>query len=186
MKKRILYSCLFLLCSSVAIAQIAINGAVCTVTGGSNGNVYMLSGSNQQTDNITWVIQGGVIAGSTDTTASGTIASIGSSLRIVWNTGFNTGHIQVTNSRLGTASLTVNLQTVDNTISAVNQLVSSGATISITGGNFSGPVCTAVYAFWWETADSSNGPFNAIEGATGKDFSFSNATHPAYYAGCYW
>ena len=163
-----------------ASAQIAVNGSACAVAGGGNGVMYSVSGQVQPTDQLTWQITGGVIAGAGGSTLSGLVSKIGSQVRVVWTTNTKTGSIRVTDDRLGTNTLAVTVVSISTGITAFSQTIKPDSALSITGG---GPdiSCPAVYAYWWEVSDSVAGPFVQVSGYTGQHLSIPSVGKKAYY-----
>lgn len=163
-----------------ATAQIGVNGSACAIAGGGRGVMYTVSGQVQPTDQLTWQITGGVIAGTGVATLSGAVSKIGSQVRVVWTTNAKTGSIRVTDDRLGTNSLAVTVVSISTGITPASQAIQPDSTLSITGG---GPdmSCPAVYAYWWEAADSAGGPFVPVSGYTGQHLSVDSVRKKAYY-----
>src|SRR6185437_7517643 len=165
--------------SSAVRAQVSISGTSCVVAGGTTGYQYTISGAWQVTDNVTWTISGGVIAGTNNTSKSGTSSSIGPSINVVWNPGASGANIQLSESRLGNASLGVTGITVTNTLTPSSQNVNYGSSVTITGGGPSAG-CSPTYNFWWESSSSSSGPFTTT-GGSGQSLTVNPCTQSLYY-----
>lgn len=163
----------------LANAQLSITGANCVMAGGTTGYQYTISGAWQPQYTLTWTITGGVIAGSGNTSRSGTIASIGPLVRIVWNQNASSASVQATVTNLGSNTKTVTVITVANTVSPSSQTVAYNSSATITGGSPNGTSCTPSY--WWESAANSGGPFTLVSGATGQNLTINPVTQTAYY-----
>ena len=161
-------------------AQLSMSGSNCVVNGGTTGYQYTISGAWQPQYTISWTISGGVVAGTSNTTKSGTIASIGPSLRVVWNANATGAYVQVTVQVLGSNTKTVTVVTIPNTVSPSSQLVNYGSSATITGGS-PGAGCAPSYSFWWETSANSGGPFTTVSGATTQNLTVNPVTQTAYY-----
>jgi RHS repeat-associated protein len=176
--------CLMLACMVFSLtkthAQVSISGPTCVVGGGTTGVSYSISGNYQMTDNLSWSISGGVVAGTSNTGKSGTVGSIGPSIRIVW-TGTGTGSVSVTESRLGSSNKSVTIITINNTLSPASQLVNYGTSATITGGGPSSTSCTPTYSYWWESSSSSTGPFSIVGSITTQNLTVNPFTQKQYY-----
>ncbi|HLZ86163.1 MAG TPA: DUF6443 domain-containing protein, partial [Puia sp.] len=161
-------------------AQVSISGTNCVVAGGTIGYQYTISGAWQQTDNVTWTIVGGVIAGTNNTSKSGTVSTIGPSISVTWNPGATGAQVQLYESRLGSNTMNVTVTTFTNTLTPASQAVSYGSTVTISGGG-AGTGCSPSYGYSWESASASTGPFSPINGAAGQDLTINSFTQPAYY-----
>jgi hypothetical protein len=161
-------------------AVLSITGPACAIAGGTNGVVYFISGKTQPDDNIVWQITGGSIVGSGKNTVSGTMTGLGSQIRVIWTAGIKEGIIQVNSSRLGKAQLRVSVVTIVNQITSAALYAVRNNSFTITGF---GPdnSCSANYAYWWEAADSVDGPFIPIEGAGFRDLSLDSLNKSRFY-----
>jgi len=169
-----------LLLGKIGTAQIAVNGAACTIAGGGNGVSYSVSGPVQPSDHLSWQITGGVIVGAKSSTLSGQVSSIGSQVRVLWTTNAKTGSIQVTDDKLGTNILSVTVVSMASGITPATSAIKIGSPLSITGG---GPdnSCAAVYKYWWEIADSASGPFMPIDSLAGQHLLINSVLKKGYY-----
>ncbi len=161
-------------------AQLSMSGSNCAVNGGTTGYQYTISGSYQASYTISWTVTGGVIAGTSNTSKSGTIASIGPSIRVVWNANPASASVQVTVQVLGSNTKTVTVITVPNTVSPSSQVVAYNSSATVTGGAPSAG-CTPSYSFWWETSSSATGPFTTVSGATSQNLTVNPFLQTAYY-----
>lgn len=149
-------------------AQVSISGATCVVSGGEIGYLYNATGNLSEQDVFSWKVTGGTLV--SENLSSNVLGSTtGSSIRIIWNKGVSSGTIKLSNTRLGDYELSVKIVDFTNSISIPNGIVSAGATITITGSGPSSTICSPLYNFWWEVADTINGPFDNIDGATDKN-----------------
>lgn len=158
-----------------AKAQINIQGNSCAAPGSSQ--TYTLSGSVQGSDYLSWTINGGVITGTGNTALSGNVSSIGLQISITWGQ-VSEGNIQVTNSRLGTA--TKNIAIAGLTIGPNSQSVNVGASASIYPVNSDAPGCTNSYQ-WQYSYGSSAGPYTSIPGANFPFYTATSVTLPTYF-----
>jgi hypothetical protein len=170
----------FLSISPTVFSQISVTGSSCAVGGGTNGVLYSISGDVQNSDNITWTVTGGYFAKDSSTSYSGPVGSLGTQIRVVWKSGAKTGNLQLSHSRLGSASYKVTVVTISNTISTGSQTANFGSPLKISGG---GPdvLCQPVFTYWWEMADSTNGPFIAINNAFGQHLTIDSVKKKSYY-----
>lgn len=178
--KRYLLLPVFLLAGLCVTAQLSMSGSNCVVNGGTTGYQYTISGAWQPQYTISWTINGGVIAGTSNTTKSGTIASIGPSIRVVWNANPASASVQVTVQVLGSNTKTVTVITIPNTVSPSSQVVPYNSSATVTGGAPSAG-CAPSYSFWWETSSSVSGPFTTVSGATSQNLTVNPFLQTAYY-----
>jgi RHS repeat-associated protein len=174
---------LFLLLSNAsAKSQVTISGPTCVVAGGTTGYQYTLSGTYTSTSPVQWCVTGGVIAGTSNTCKSGTIASIGLFIRVVWNPGITSGSVQLTVTGSGSATRNITNITIANTATPVSQVRNFNQSFTITGGGASSTACVPTYTYQWEWATASGGPFTAISGATSQSYtSTANFTSTRFY-----
>ena len=171
-----------LLLSFQGMAQLSISGSNCVVAGGITGFQYTISGSYTGATTLTWTITGGVIAGTGNTTRTGTVGAFGPSIRVVWNQNASSASIQaVTSNPSGSSTKSVTVITIANTVSPSSQLVNYYSSASITGGAPNSTSCTPTYSYWWETSSSSSGPFTTVSGATSQNLTINPVTQKAYY-----
>jgi hypothetical protein len=166
---------------SRSMAQITINGMTCVTAGGSNGNVYTISGNTNGADKITWTVTGGVIVGNNTGTASGSIDAIGNQIRVVWNNSLTTGKINISCDRLGKSSLSVNIISINNTISTGKLNYPLGASFTITGAGPLSKGCVPMFNYWWEKSDAATGPFNAIDNESGQHLQVAQLSGKTFY-----
>src|SRR5215471_14995346 len=82
----------------------SITGANCVKTDGTQYQ-YTISGSWTSSTTMNWTLVGGVIAGTQNTTASGTPMP---TIYVTWNSGVSSGSVSLTTSNpTGSASLTI-------------------------------------------------------------------------------
>lgn len=171
---------ILLLSALFSNGQLSMSGSNCVVDGGTTGYQYTISGAYQSSYTISWTISGGVVAGTSNTTKSGTIASIGPSLRVVWNANATGASVQVTVQVLGSNTKNVTVITIPNTVTPSSQNINYNSSATVTGGT-PGSGCSPTYSFWWETSSSSSGPFTTVSGATSQNLTVNPVTQTAYY-----
>jgi len=160
---------------------ISINGPACTVAGGSNGVSYTVSGATQLTDNLKWVVTGGIIVATKSSSLSGTIAAIGTQVRIIWTPGAISTSITVTDNAASTANLNVTAIVISNIITSASSASVRGSSVTLQGGGPSILSCQPLYSYWWEVSDSSSGPFIAINGAAGQNLQIDSTKKKGFF-----
>ncbi|HMH35086.1 MAG TPA: hypothetical protein VK543_18750 [Puia sp.] len=186
MKKKVFFphliaKWLFLMSPFVGYSQMAVNGPDCAIAAGVSGVSYSVSGDIQTTDQMTWKITGGVLVSGGSATISGIVSSIGRQVRIIWSPKVASGQIDVVNSRLGSATFSVNIITMDTAIGSAVSLVNPNSPISFTGGMPSDTTCTSSYSYWWEVSDNLNGPFIRVVGEFSHNLTISSLIKKSFY-----
>lgn len=180
-RKYILSTLLFLSIECAIYAQVTISGSTCVVSGGELGYLYTATGNLQPSDNLSWNVTGGVVAGSTVSTFDGTVSGTGGQVRIIWNKGIATGKLRLTNGRLGQTEITVIVIGYPNIISLPADAISIGSTVTLSGSAPSSNGCTPLSNCWWEVAESSLGPFREVENATSRNLTITAMAGKRYY-----
>ncbi|WP_188938394.1 hypothetical protein, partial [Puia dinghuensis] len=111
-------------------AQVSISGTDCTLSGGTRGNLYTISGDLLPSDTIAWTVTGGYLVANGNARLSGTIANKGTQVRIIWNSGGGAHQLQLSHKRLGMASLNVRVTDMDVSIHAPVLAVAPGAAVT--------------------------------------------------------
>jgi len=160
------------------LSQVSISGQTCGIPGTSY--TYTISPMSFS-GTMTWTLTGGVITGSSSTSASGSPLP---NINVTWSTGYATGTIHLV-APGGTANLTVTLTTAlaGGTITANgSQNINNGATpATISCGVASGGYCTPTYNYQWQSS-TDDVSFSAVSGATSQNLSFSSGlTQTTYY-----
>lgn len=181
MKRLILSLVGFLFFYGDSNAQVTISGSTCVVSGGELGYLYTATGNQQSTDNLSWKVTGGIIAGSTSSAFDGTVSATGGQVRIIWNKGVSTGKIRLINGRLGQTEIAVTVIGYPNTISVGSGVVKVGNTITIAGSAPGSNTCIPLSNCWWEVAYSNAGPFTEIENAISRNLTIVATAGKKYY-----
>lgn len=180
-RRFILSTLLYLSIQSATNAQVTISGSTCVVSGGELGYLYTATGNQQSSDNLSWKVTGGVIAGSTNSSLDGTLSATGGQVRIIWNKGISSGKIKLTNGRLGQTEITVTVIGYPNTISLAPGVIRIGSTVTISGSAPSSSGCAPLSNCWWEVAGSNVGPFTEVENATNRNLVITASAGKKYY-----
>ena len=157
---------------------ITISGSTCVIPGTSY--TYTMSPMDLS-HTATWTITGGVITGTSNTTATGTPLP---NLNITWSTGYSSGHISLTvngnNPTLNptvTSALAAGTITTNVTQSINYNAVPAGINCPVATGGY----CSPTYAYQWQSSPDGVS-FSNISGATGQNLSFSiGLTQTTYY-----